>query len=117
MTSQTDAVARAMEFLDACVKAGEMQPDGAENPCDVWEALSAISTDAGGWTEWCGGKNPVPGKTVEVKLRWGGWEPSDGTTESENMDWSHHRTGHGEGGDVIAYRVASGPTQPQERSR
>lgn len=59
------------------------------------------------WIEWSGGKNPAPGQMVEVKVRWRNGEPSEGPTASENMDWSHRRTGRGEMGDVIAYRVVS----------
>lgn len=54
-----NGVSRALAFLDACVKAGEMTPEGAENPCDVWQALAASSASTpsdgavvGGETGW-----------------------------------------------------------------
>lgn len=35
------AVRRAMTFAGLCVDAGEVQPDDAENPADLWDALNA----------------------------------------------------------------------------
>lgn len=35
------AVRRAMTFVGLCVDAGEVQPDDAENPADLWDALNA----------------------------------------------------------------------------
>lgn len=35
------AVLRAMKFVNLCVDAGEVQPEDAENPADLWGALNA----------------------------------------------------------------------------
>lgn len=65
----------------------------------------------GEWIEWTGGSNPVPDQAVEVKIRWRNGEPSEGSTMSDNMEWRHFRKGHGDGGDIIAYRI-SRPLEP-----
>lgn len=36
---------RAQTFVNGCVDAGELHPDGCENPCDVYDALDALLTD------------------------------------------------------------------------
>lgn len=66
--------------------------------------------DADGWIEWHGGENPVPGEIVEVKIRWRQGEPSEGSISSENMEWHHVAKGHGDGGDIIAYRLSRPPS-------
>lgn len=36
---QVRAILQAKAFLDACINAGELTPEGGDNPCDVWGAL------------------------------------------------------------------------------
>lgn len=58
----------------------------------------AAQPDPDGWIPWTGGKNPAPGKTVDVRFR-----GSEGTDRqiSECWDWVHCDSG----GDIVAYRV------------
>lgn len=61
--------------------------------------------DADGWMPWSGGKNPVPGQRVEVRLRDG----AETDPEPSNMVfWRHQNRSF----DVIAFRLA--PTAPVE---
>lgn len=86
-------------------------PDFVPNGCVIagvgLEWLSFIGRpDADGWMPWAGGENPVPGQMVEVKIRWRNGEPSEGEVLSDRMAWAHRRKGHGEGGDIIAFRLS-----------
>lgn len=73
----------------------------------------AFKSDESGWMPWSGGENPVPGRMVEVKIRWRGGVASEWPVESDVMRWKHGR-GRDGGGDIIAFRLA--PTAPVEAS-
>lgn len=88
---------------------GFARPVGGE-----WNPSGWRKCDADGWMPWSGGENPVPGRMVEVKIRWRNGEPSEGLVLSDKMAWPHRQAGHGEGGDIIAFRLA--PTAPVEAS-
>ncbi len=76
---------------------------------DRWVFVGRPGPD--GWIPWSGGKNPVPGQRVEVKIRWRNGRPSEGAVASDVMRWSHGTRRSG-GGDIIAFRLA--PTAPVE---
>lgn len=61
------------------------------------------TTDGGGdgWIEWTGGKNPVPGKNVMFKLRFG--YESKSPALSDDLRWEAVDDSHAT--DIIAYRV------------
>ena len=80
---------------------GFAKPIGGE-----WDPKGWRKCDTDGWMPWSGGENPVPGQMVEVKLRWRNGEPSEGEVLSDRMAWAHRRKGHGEGGDIIAFRLS-----------
>lgn len=54
-----------------------------------------------GWIEWAGGKNPVPGKNVMFKLRFG--YESKSPALSDDLRWEIVDDAYAT--DIIAYRI------------
>ena len=57
-----------------------------------------------GWIEWGGGENPVPGATVEFRLR----DNDSCEAEANFLRWDHK----GMSGDIVAYRVTEEASSP-----
>lgn len=57
-----------------------------------------------GWIEWGGGENPVPGATVEFRLR----DTDSCEAEANFLRWDHK----GVSGDIVAYRVTKEASSP-----
>lgn len=57
-----------------------------------------------GWIEWEGGENPVPGATVEFRLR----DTDSCEAEANFLRWDHK----GVSGDIVAYRVTEEASSP-----
>lgn len=58
-----------------------------------------VAPEHGDWIEWKGGENPVPGESVQYRLRDGCG--SQLGHSSDSLRWNHH----GKGGDITSYRV------------
>ena len=61
------------------------------------------------WIEWNGGKNPVPGKKVDIQ--WHGGEVAR-DQDSDSWVWKHCNNGY----DIIAYRVIEEESKPTMRT-
>lgn len=94
---------------------------GDENPCRgsftkdgfMWDSKTESVQDLmhllqgpDGWIEWGGGENPVPGATVEYRMR----KSETCEAEADDLRWDHHGTA----GDIVAYRVTEEAEHTQE---
>lgn len=61
------------------------------------------------WIEWNGGECPVPPETT-VEVRFRGGRTSNMDAPGADWRWSHH----GEGSDIVAYRVREKTEAPRE---
>lgn len=68
---------------------------------EKYDHLKEKKTAADGWIEWAGGENPVPGKKVMFKLRFG--YESKSPALSDDLRWEI--VGIACASDIIAYRV------------
>lgn len=86
---------------------GFAKPVGGE-----WNPKGWRKCDAEGWIPWSGGENPVPGQSVDVKLRSGRvYKMTDsdlwGSDKLDPQDfWKHHNFAGDRNLDIIAFRLS-----------
>lgn len=89
-----DLISRADDETKAVLRMGLKEEIGL-----MFSRSIEVAPEYGDWIEWKGGENPVPGESVQYRLRDGCG--SQLGHSSDSLRWNHH----GKGGDITSYRV------------